>query len=77
MEMTERTALVTRHLAAENAHDMAGTLATLHPQCVFEDLAMGRVWRGHRGAQDHYREWWNGLDTTVQGGRRAGPMTVR
>ena len=71
MDMKTRGELIGRHVAAESAHDMAGTLATLHPECVFEDLAMGRVWRGHDGARDHYHEWWNGLDTTVESGRRA------
>ena len=71
MDLKTRGELVARHVAAESAHDMAGTLATLHPECVFEDLAMGRVWRGHEGARDHYHEWWNGLDTTVESGRRA------
>jgi steroid delta-isomerase-like uncharacterized protein len=71
MDLKTRGELVARHVAAESAHDMAGTLATLHPECVFEDLAMGRVWRGHEGAREHYREWWNGLDTTVKSGRRA------
>jgi hypothetical protein len=37
-------ALVGRHLAAENGQDLAGTLATLHPDCVFEDFATGQVW---------------------------------
>jgi len=71
MDLQARIDLVARHVAAESAHDMAGTLATLHPECVFEDLAMGRVWRGHDGATDHYREWWNGLDTVVERGRAA------
>jgi steroid delta-isomerase-like uncharacterized protein len=71
MDLKTRGELVARHVAAESAHDMAGTLATLHPECVFEDLAMGRVWRGHEGAREHYREWWNGLDPTVESGRRA------
>lgn len=64
--------LTQRHVAAENAHDMEATLGTLHPDCVFEDFAMGRVWRGHAGATAHYRDWWSGLDTEVlPRGRRA------
>ena len=63
--------LIARHVAAESAHDMAGTLATLHPDCVFEDTAMGRVWRGHEGAAA-IREWWNGLDTEVASENRSG-----
>jgi ketosteroid isomerase-like protein len=64
--------LIARHVAAESAHDLAGTLATLHPDCVFEDTAMGRVWRGHAGAEAHYREWWNGLDAEVASENRSG-----
>ena len=71
MDLELRAELVGRHVAAESAHDMAGTLATLHPDCVFEDLAVGRVWRGHAGAEQHYLEWWSGLDTKVESGRRA------
>src|SRR5262245_61695231 len=36
--------LVRRHLTAENAQDLDGTLATLHPECRFEDFATGQVW---------------------------------
>jgi SnoaL-like domain len=64
--------LIARHVAAESAHDMAGTLVTLHPDCVFEDTAMGRVWRGHEGAKAHYLEWWNGLDAEVASENRSG-----
>ena len=42
--------LIGRHLAAENAQDLPGTLATLHPDCRFEDLATGQTWHGHDGA---------------------------
>ena len=34
--------LLYRHLEAENAQDLEGTLATLHPDCVFEDHATGQ-----------------------------------
>ena len=37
-------ALIGRHLTAENAQDLPGTLATLHPDCRFEDLATGQTW---------------------------------
>jgi len=60
--------LVHRHLAAENAQDMDGTLATLHPDCRFEDLATGQVWRGREGAAAHYRQWWTTFDVTVKRG---------
>ncbi|MBM3648475.1 MAG: hypothetical protein FJX11_11855 [Alphaproteobacteria bacterium] len=66
--------LVRRHLAAENGQDLAGTLATLHPDCHFEDLATGQVWHGHAGAAAHYRQWWTTFDVTVKrgAGQRGG-----
>jgi steroid delta-isomerase-like uncharacterized protein len=60
--------LVGRHLAAENAQDLDGTLATLHPDCRFDDLATGRTWLGHDGAAQHYRQWWTTFDVTVKRG---------
>jgi steroid delta-isomerase-like uncharacterized protein len=63
-------ALLQRHLVAENAHDIEGTLATLHRDCLFEDHATGQVWHGHAGAADHYRQWWQAFDVTVE--RRVG-----
>jgi steroid delta-isomerase-like uncharacterized protein len=57
--------LILRHLAAENAHDLEGTLATLHPQCVFEDHATGQIWHGHEGAAAHYQQWWRAFDVKV------------
>lgn len=38
----EPAAVLQRHLAAENAHNLEGTLATLHQDCLFEDYATGR-----------------------------------
>ena len=60
--------LVRRHLVAENGQDLRGTLATLHPECRFEDLATGQVWLGHDGAAAHYRQWWTTFDVTVKRG---------
>ena len=39
-------AVVNRHLAAENQHRMAETLAELHPDCLFEDLPLSRLIMG-------------------------------
>jgi steroid delta-isomerase-like uncharacterized protein len=61
MTPDEITALLRRHVDAENAHDLPRTLATLHPDCVFEDVALGRVYRGHDGAARYYRSWWTGF----------------
>lgn len=51
--------LLRAHVEAENAHRMDETLATLHEQCVFEDIATGQIWRGRAGAEAHYRQWWD------------------
>jgi len=48
---------------------MEGTLATLAPDCVFEDVAMGESFPGLAGARAYYELWWSALDVTVQGGR--------
>ena len=61
-------ALIGRHLAAENAQDLPGTLATLHADCRFEDLATGQTWHGHDGAARHYGQWWTTFDVTVKRG---------
>lgn len=57
--------LVRKHLTAENAHDMAGTLATLHPECVFDDTATGQMFHGLAGAEKYYRLWWSAFEITV------------
>ncbi len=56
---SELAALLARHVDAENAHDMQATLATLHPDCVFQDMALDREYRGHTGAATYYRLWWD------------------
>ncbi len=66
--------LVMRHLKAENAHDLEGTLATLHPECRFDDLATGQSWFGHEGAAAHYRQWWSTFDVEVA--RSPGQITA-
>lgn len=50
------------HVRAENAHDLDATLATLHPECVFEDIASGEVFHGHAGAARHYQQWWDAFE---------------
>jgi steroid delta-isomerase-like uncharacterized protein len=68
MSRSENQEVLARHLAAENRHDLAGTLATVHPDCVFEDAPLGLCLRGHRGAERHYRLWWSAFGNTVDGG---------
>lgn len=50
--------VLARHVEAENAHDMEGTLATLHPECLFDEVPLGRVHHGREGAREHYAFWW-------------------
>jgi hypothetical protein len=63
-------AVVNRHLAAENAHQMEETLAALHPDCLFEDLPLGKTYRGRPGAERYYRFWWGAFDLEVKGEHR-------
>lgn len=62
---TELQALIRRHVEAENAHRMEDTLATIHPECVFEDIPMGKTYHGHAGARQYYRMWWEGLKIVI------------
>jgi steroid delta-isomerase-like uncharacterized protein len=57
---------VRRHLEFENAQNIEGTLSTLHPQCVFEDLPLDKVYRGIEGARQYYTELWTAFDVTVE-----------
>jgi steroid delta-isomerase-like uncharacterized protein len=59
--------LVRTHLTAENLHQMDETLATLHEDCVFEDIPMGLTYRGKAGAQEYYRIWWDAFAIEVKG----------
>ncbi len=64
--MSRNLPMLGRHLAAENDHDLAGTLATLHPDCEFYDHATQQTWTGHAGAEAHYRQHWQAFDVTVE-----------
>jgi steroid delta-isomerase-like uncharacterized protein len=61
--------LLDRHLAAENAHDLAGVLATLTDDCEFIEDALGLRWLGREGAAAHYTMWWDAFDLEVTGER--------
>jgi steroid delta-isomerase-like uncharacterized protein len=69
MSYDPRLQVLDRHVAAENAHDLAGTLATLTADCEFLDSTLGMRWRGHDGAAAHYTMWWNAFDLRVVGER--------
>jgi len=55
----ENAEVVKRHVIAETEHRMAETLDTLTEDCVFDDRALGKVWRGRAAAGDYYRMWWD------------------
>jgi len=61
--------LLLEHLGAENRHRLDATLATLTPDCVFEDVALQRTFHGHAGAAEYYGLWWSAFDVRVE---RAG-----
>jgi steroid delta-isomerase-like uncharacterized protein len=65
--MSDQLDLLRRHMTAENAHDLHGTLATLTEDCLFEDRALDRTFPGHAGAAAYYRMWWDGFDVEVSG----------
>lgn len=60
--------LLQNHIEAENAHRMEATLATLHPDCRFEDVATGQIFNGRAGAEAYYRQWWDAFGVTVAPG---------
>lgn len=57
---------VRRHLQFENKQDMEGTLSTLHPDCVFEDMPLGKIYRGIDDARKYYAELWQAFDVVVE-----------
>ena len=60
--------LLLEHLGAENNHRLDATLATLTPDCVFEDVALQRTFHGHAGAGEYYQLWWSAFDIQVERG---------
>lgn len=65
MSSNPNAGILARHIMAENAHDLAATLATLHSDCVFTDHATGQRWHGHAGASAHYKDHWAAFDVEV------------
>jgi steroid delta-isomerase-like uncharacterized protein len=43
-----------RHSIAEESRDLAGLIATLTEDCVYEISAWGKRWEGHEGAASFY-----------------------
>jgi predicted ester cyclase len=52
----EIRALWKAHSIAEDKRDIAGLIATLSPDCVYEVLPDGGRWEGHAGATRFYME---------------------
>jgi hypothetical protein len=59
---------LTAHLAAERRHDMAATLATLHPECLFVDEPLGLRLTGRESARRHYELWWSAFEAVPEAG---------
>jgi steroid delta-isomerase-like uncharacterized protein len=59
--------IVSTHLGFENKHLLSETIATLHPDCVFEDLPLGLTYKGHTGAAEYYKTWWQAFSIEVKG----------
>jgi predicted ester cyclase len=45
-----------RHSLAEDRRDLAGLMATLTPDCVYEVVSANAAWHGHEGATRFYTE---------------------
>ena len=74
----ENAEVLKRHVGAETVHDMEGTLATLTPNCVFEDVPTATVHHGHEGVRAYYQRWWSAFRNAPEKSRRyvAGPATL-
>ena len=69
----ENRDIVLRHVKAETEHRMDETLATLTPDCVFDDRALNRIWRGREGAREYYRLWWDAFGIAPHTSARYAP----
>jgi steroid delta-isomerase-like uncharacterized protein len=56
------------HLGAERRHDVESTLATLHPDCHFDDQPLGWQLNGRDGARQHYELWWSAFHADLEAG---------
>lgn len=70
--------LATRHLAAFNHHRHDEFVATLHPECVLEDMAFGSPLKARAVVAEYYRSWWDAFDLRVADvqGRCCGVKTI-
>jgi hypothetical protein len=60
--------ILRQHMIAEAAHDLDGTLATVHPDALFEDQPVGLVLNGRSAVARHYQLWWNAFGLHTDGG---------
>jgi len=67
LEINKR--LVDIHVEAENKHLLTETINTLHPECVFEDIPLGQIFKGREGAAEYYQTWWNAFEIIVEPNR--------
>jgi hypothetical protein len=67
LEINKR--LVDIHVEAENKHLLTETINTLHPECVFEDIPLGQIYKGREGAAEYYQTWWNAFEIIVEPNR--------
>ena len=54
LELEEIRTLWKQHSRAEDHRDIAGLMATLTTDCVYEVMGSGARWEGHEGATDFY-----------------------
>ena len=76
MSIKELQAVLGEHVRAETAHELEATLATLHPECLFEDYAAGQTFHGRDGAARHYTQWWNAFDLLFSRGEHGSGRWV-
>lgn len=58
------------HVNAETVFDMEGTLATLTPDCLFEDVPSGETFKGHEAVRRYYGKWWAAFGNVPSKSRR-------
>lgn len=52
-----------RHIKAEKEQSRAEVMVTVTEDCVHEDRATGRVWKGRAAVGDFYEAWWTAFDS--------------
>jgi SnoaL-like polyketide cyclase len=57
-----------QHMKAEAAHDMKGTLATIHAEAEFDDQPVKLSLRGREDVARHYGLWWSAFGVQTDGG---------